>query len=86
MSNPIKYLATLILLEKHKGEKIIIFSDNLFTINQYDKFLEERMLKNIRGNTNTNQNDISLNYRRIDGDTSPNNRNIFLKNLKIITK
>ena len=82
VSNPIKYLATLILLEKHKGEKIIIFSDNLFTINQYDKFLEERMLKNIRGNTNTNQNDISLNYRRIDGDTSPNNRNIFLKEFK----
>jgi len=84
VSNPIKYLATLILLEKHKGEKIIIFSDNLFTINQYDKFLQERILRNSRNNANTNinQNDISLNYRRIDGDTNPSNRDKFLKEFK----
>jgi DNA excision repair protein ERCC-3 len=82
VSNPIKYLATLILLEKHKGEKIIIFSDNLFTINQYDKFFQERILKNSRGNTNINQNDISLNYKKITGDTTPKDRNMFLKEFK----
>ena len=38
VSNPTKFLATLMLLEKHKGDKIIIFSDNLFTIEKYNMF------------------------------------------------
>ena len=45
VSNPNKYLITLILLEKHKDDKIIIFSDNLFTILQYNRFFEEKKLK-----------------------------------------
>ena len=44
VSNPTKYLITLLLLEKHKGDKIIIFSDNLFTVNQYNKFFLEKNL------------------------------------------
>ena len=32
-------------MEKHKDDKIIIFSDNLFTILQYNRFFEEKKLK-----------------------------------------
>ena len=39
-------------MEKHKGDKIIIFSDNLFTVNQYNKFFLEK----------------NLNFRMISGE------------------
>ena len=63
VSNPTKYLVTLMLLEKHKGDKIIIFSDNLFTINQYVKFL-----------TKKSEIDKSINFRMIDGKKRPKER------------
>ena len=43
VSNPTKYLITLMLLEKHKGDKIIIFSDNLFTIERYNELFIKRL-------------------------------------------
>ena len=43
VSNPNKYLVTLYLLQKHEGDKIIIFSDNLFTIKQYNEFFLKKV-------------------------------------------
>ena len=62
VSNPTKYLVTLLLLEKHKGDKIIIFSDNLITVEQYNKFFTEK----------------KLNFRMIHGKISNRNREIIL--------
>ena len=78
VSNANKYLITLILLEKHKGDKILIFSDNLFTIKRYDEMLNKRnetnnsinniKFKIIHGNTNNRErNSILENFRRDDG-------------------
>ena len=75
VSNPTKYLATLLLLEKHKGDKIIIFSDNLFTIELYNIFLEKRSMENnkinfklIHGNTSLREREDNLNnFKRDDG-------------------
>ena len=66
VSNPNKYLITLLLLEKHKGDKIIIFSDNLFTIKQYDLFLKMK----------------KITFRMIHGDINDKQREIFLKEFK----
>ena len=62
VANPTKYLVTLLLLEKHKGDKIIIFSDNLFTVEQYNKFFTKK----------------KLNFRMIHGKISNKNREIIL--------
>ena len=71
LSNPTKYLITLMLLKKHKGDKIIIFSDNLFTIERYNKMLEKR--KSIK-------NDI--NFKLISGKTGEKERESILSNFK----
>ena len=62
VSNPTKYLITLLLLEKHKGDKIIIFSDNLFTIEQYNKFFTQKKLNfgMIHGKINDRAREIIL--------------------------
>ena len=72
VSNPTKYLATLMLLEKHKGNKIIIFSDNLFTINQYDKFFTRRIVEE----------KSNFRYKLITGKTSPKEREESLSSFK----
>ena len=72
VSNPTKYLATLMLLEKHKGDKIIIFSDNLFTIKQYDTFLHYRQLEG----------KINISYGKISGKTPAKERERILKAFK----
>ena len=69
VSNPTKYLATLMLLEKHKGDKIIIFSDNLFTIKLYNDLLKKRS-------------NIALNFKMIHGKTSPKEREENLSDFK----
>ena len=66
VSNPTKYLITLLLLEKHKGDKIIIFSDNLFTVNQYNKFFLEK----------------NLNFRMISGEIGEVTRVQFLNEFR----
>ena len=71
VSNPTKYLVTLMLLEKHKGNKIIIFSDNLFTIMQYNKMMEFR--KTIENN---------FNFKMIHGKTGARDREEILKDFK----
>ena len=57
VSNPNKYLVTLYLLQKHEGDKIIIFSDNLFTIKQYNEFFlkKEINFKMIHGKISNKQ-------------------------------
>ena len=65
-ANPTKYLITLLLLEKHKGDKTIIFSDNLFTINQYNAFLSKK----------------NLNFRMLTGETTNKNREAILSDFK----
>ena len=72
VSNPTKYLATLMLLEKHKGDKIIIFSDNLFTINQYDKFFTRRIVEE----------KSNFRYKLITGKTSLKEREECLRSFK----
>ena len=75
VSNANKYLTTLILLEKHKGDKILIFSDNLFSIKRYDELLNKRnqiynniKFKIIYGATNNKErNAILEDFRRDDG-------------------
>ena len=73
VSNPTKYLATLILLEKHKDDKIIIFSDNLFTIKQYNTYLS---IKKIAGDNK------NLNFKMISGETGAKERENSLKDFK----
>jgi DNA excision repair protein ERCC-3 len=72
LSNPTKYLATLMLLEKHKGDKIIIFSDNLFTITQYDKFFTRRKVGE----------KSNFRYKLITGKTSIKEREESLRSFK----
>ena len=67
VSNPYKYLVTLMLLEKHKGDKIIIFRDNLFSIKQYNYFFEKRG---------------GLNYKMISGETRESERQAILRSFK----
>ena len=70
VSNPNKYLITLLLLERHKGDKIIIFSDNLFTIEQYNKFFLQKKLnfRMIHGKiSNTIRNEILEDFRNENG-------------------
>jgi DNA excision repair protein ERCC-3 len=57
VSNPNKYLVTLYLLQKHEGDKIIIFSDNLFTIKQYNEFFLKKNInfKMIHGKISNKQ-------------------------------
>ena len=71
VSNPTKYLITLMLLEKHKGDKIIIFSDNLFTIEQYNKMLDKRRTIS-----------KEFNFRMISGNTKEKEREESLKEFK----
>ena len=71
VSNANKYLITLILLEKHKGNKIIIFSDNLFTINRYDEMLKKR-----------NKMYHNIEFRMINGNTTNKDRNKFIEEFK----
>ena len=66
VSNPNKYLITLLLLEKHKGDKIIIFSDNLFTIEQYNKFFTKK----------------KLDFRMINGKVNERDRNKILDDFR----
>ena len=74
VSNPTKYFVTLMLLEKHKGDKIIIFSDSLFTIRQYEAFLnEKRMIDN------------SINFKMIDGNKRPKEREAILEDFRTET-
>lgn len=73
VSNPTKYLATLILLEKHKDDKIIIFSDNLFAIKQYYTYLS---IKKIDGDNK------NLNFKMISGETGAKERENSLKDFK----
>jgi len=70
VSNPTKYLITLLLLERHKGDKIIIFSDNLFTIEQYNKFFLQKKLnfRMIHGKIpNTARNEILEDFKKESG-------------------
>ena len=70
VSNPNKYLITLLLLERHKGDKIIIFSDNLFTIEQYNKYFKQKKLnfEMIHGNVkNSKRNEILEDFRKESG-------------------
>ena len=71
VSNPSKYLTTLILLEKHKGDKIIIFSDNLFTIKRYNEMLNKR-----------SQTYDDIKFRMIHGNTNNKERNEILEDFK----
>ena len=66
VSNPTKYLITLLLLEKHKGDKIIIFSDNLITVEQYNKFFLQK----------------NLNFRMIHGKIGDKDRIKFLNEFR----
>ena len=66
VSNPMKYLITLLLLEKHKGDKIIIFSDNLITVEQYNKFFLQK----------------NLNFRMIHGKIGDKDRIKFLNEFR----
>ena len=66
VSNPNKYLITLLLLEKHKGDKIIIFSDNLFTIEKYNNYFTKK----------------KLNFRMIHGKIADKERNKILEDFR----
>ena len=62
VSNPNKYFVTLLLIEKHKNDKIIIFTDNLFTIERYNQFFTEKKLnfRMIQGKTGSREREKSL--------------------------
>ena len=96
ISNSNKFLACLLLLEKHKGDQIIIFSDNLFTIERYNEFLKyldpEYMKKvkeikkkytdEVRIKMEIQQLVSTLNYKKIDGNTNTNKREEALNEFK----
>ena len=94
VSNSNKFLACMLLLKKHKGDKIIIFSDNLFTIERYNEFLEQYkndLIENIKNKFKND--DIKLNiekqkinyyynFKKIDGNTPNKKREEALNDFK----